>query len=290
MNLRNALLVCATFGGLSLLPTQAIGQTVEAKTVAGAIDVLQGFTDLRTQAIPRSMLADVQAIAIIPNVVKGGFIIAGRFGRGVILVRDPNGAWRAPLFVTFTGGSVGWQLGLQSTDVVLVFKNRKGLETMLSGSEFTLGADASVAAGPVGRQATAGTDIKLNAEIYSYSRSRGLFAGVALDGSVLKVDNRAVAAYYVNGTFVPPPAQQLVELVARDTAGGPPAAATIPAVNFVPSTPPTVAAIEQLRQGLVESSPAGSTRWSMTRGTRFLHSPCRRWPTSPPRPPTWPRR
>ncbi len=168
--------------------------------MAGAIDVLQGFTICALRLFPVDALRR-PGHRDHSQCCQRGLHHCGRFGRGVILVRDPNGAWRAPLFVTFTGGSVGWQLGLQSTDVVLVFKNRKGLETMLSGSEFTLGADASVAAGPVGRQATAGTDIKLNAEIYSYSRSRGLFAGVALDGSVLKVDNRAVAAYYVNGTL-----------------------------------------------------------------------------------------
>ncbi|HEY4313650.1 MAG TPA: lipid-binding SYLF domain-containing protein [Pirellulales bacterium] len=256
MKRRQLALACAaTVCAFVLSSSSARGQGVETQTVAASIDVLQGFTQFRAQSIPQSMLADAQAVAIIPNVVKGGFIIAGRFGRGVLLVRDPNGAWRAPLFVTFTGGSVGWQLGLQSTDVVLVFKNRKGVEAMLTGSEFTLGADAAVAAGPVGRQATAGTDIKLNAEIYSYSRSRGLFAGVALDGSVLKVDNRAVAAYYANGTFVPPQAQQLVEMVTRDTAGPPPVAATtVPAVNFVPTPVAAAPPAEQLRQAVVESS------------------------------------
>jgi lipid-binding SYLF domain-containing protein len=252
MRLRHAILSCAAIVGVALVSQAARAQGVEGQTIASSIEVFNGFTDLRTQSIPRSMLADAQAIAIIPNVVKGGFIIAGRFGRGVVLVRDPSGAWRAPLFMTFTGGSVGWQVGLQSTDVVLVFKNRKGLETMLNGSEFTLGADASVAAGPVGRQTSAGTDLKLSAEVYSYSRSRGLFAGVALDGSVLKIDNRAVAAYYANGTVVPPQAEQLVELVARNTIGAPPMnPSVVPAVNMVPASP---TAADQLRVGLIDSS------------------------------------
>ena len=185
---------------------------------------------------------------MIPNVIKGGFVIAGRFGRGVLLVREPNGALRGPSFVTFTGGSVGWQVGLQSTDVVLVFKNRKGVETMLSGGEFTLGADASVAAGPVGRQASAGTDIKLNAEVYSYSRARGLFVGAALDGSMLKVDPRANAAYYAGGA-VPPPAIQLAEMVAQ-TAPASPAMLTSGAI----AVPPATATVEQLRAALVEAS------------------------------------
>ena len=191
-------------------------------------------------------------MAIIPNVIKGGFVIAGRFGRGVVMVREPNGAWRGPVFATFTGGSIGWQIGIQSTDVVLVFKNRKGIEKMLEGSEFTLGADASIAAGPVGRQASAGTDVTLNAEIYSYSRSRGLFAGVALDGSVLRVDNRANAAYYAGGTVVPEQATQLVALLARDAAiaSGPP----------MPLDPALVqgavpqATADQLRHALADAS------------------------------------
>ena len=251
MRLRHAILVCAALVGISLLPQMGHAQVVEGQTVAASIEVLQGFTDLRATSIPRSMLADAQAIAIIPNVVKGGFIIAGRLGAASCWCAIPR-RLASPLFMTFTGGSVGWQLGLQSTDVVLVFKNRKGLETMLNGSEFTLGADASVAAGPVGRQTSAGTDLKLGAEVYSYSRSRGLFAGVALDGSVIKIDNRAVAAYYANGTVVPPQAEQLVEMVARNTIGAPPMnPSVVPAVNMVPTAP---TAIDQLRLGLIDSS------------------------------------
>ena len=102
----------------------ARGQAAEAQTVLASIDVLQGFTTFHAQSIPHSLLADAQAIAVIPNVIKGGFVIAGRFGRGVLLVREPNGAWRGPSFITFTGGSVGWQVGIQSSDIVLVFKNR----------------------------------------------------------------------------------------------------------------------------------------------------------------------
>jgi lipid-binding SYLF domain-containing protein len=199
----------------------AIGQapqiyTQELQTVATATSVLEQFTSLQMQSIPRQLLREAQGVVIIPSVVKVGFVIAGRFGRGVALVRTPEGAWRAPVFVTFTGGSVGWQIGVQSTDVVLVFKNRRGIESLLTGSKFTLGADAAIAAGPVGRQASTGTDIKLNAEIYSYSRSRGLFAGVALDGSVLQVDNNANLAFYTGGV-VPESAVQLAMLLARDT-------------------------------------------------------------------------
>ena len=253
MNLRFGFFGLALFFGLCLLPSPVGGQTQEGQTLSGAIEVLRGFTTFHAQSIPHSMLADAQAIAIIPNVIKGGFVIAGRFGRGVVLVREANGAWRAPTFVTFTGGSVGWQVGLQSSDVVLVFKNRNGLETMLSGREFTLGADASIAAGPVGRQASAGTDGKLDAEVYSYSRARGLFAGVALDGSVLKVDNRATASFYGNGQAIPPAAMQLIELVAKDTAGAAPANPAVIDPNTISTAQPPATA-DQLRQSLVEAS------------------------------------
>jgi hypothetical protein len=113
---------------------------------------------------------------------------------GVLLVRDQNGAWHAPVFIELTGGNVGWQVGVQSTDIALVFKTPQSVSGLLDG-KFTIGADAAVAAGPVGRQAGAATDSRLNAEIYSYRDSRGLFAGVALDGSVIKVESDRNAAY-----------------------------------------------------------------------------------------------
>lgn len=222
-----AIVVAATLAAAGRAQAQ-FEPSPETRTMMASTAVLQSFTNFKAQSIPQSMLADAQAIAIIPNVVKGGFVIAGRFGRGVVMVKNPDGNWRAPIFVTFTGGSVGWQAGLQSTDIVLVFKNRKGIETMLSGREFTLGADASVAAGPVGRQTSAGTDMKLNAEVYSYSAARGLFLGVALDGSVLKVDNRADAVFYGNPPVLPQSAAQLMALVARDTAVPPAAPGTPP--------------------------------------------------------------
>ncbi len=128
--------------------------------------------------------------------VKVGFILGGRFGKGVVLRRGTSGVgWSEPVFLTLTGGSVGFQIGAQATDVILVFKNRRGLDSLVNG-KFTLGADAAVAAGPVGRNAAAATDVQLKSEILSYSRSRGLFAGVALDGSVLEIDQSANASYY----------------------------------------------------------------------------------------------
>src|SRR5882724_11723318 len=186
--------------------TTAIAGRNEEQTIQSAHEVLQQFQDLQIRQIPESLLANVHAVAIIPNVIKLGFVVGGQRGHGVVVIRQADGSWRAPLFITITGGSIGWQVGAQATDFVLVFKTQKSVEGLLRG-KFTLGADASIAAGPVGRRAGAATDSELKAEIYSYSRSRGLFAGVSLDGSALQVDNQANAAYYgVAQASGPPPA------------------------------------------------------------------------------------
>lgn len=189
-----------------LVPPVCVGQTPQ-QILRDATRVIAETKELKLQAIPDSLLKDAQAVAIVPNVVKIGLIIGGRHGHGIVIVREPDGAWSKPTFVELSGGSVGWQVGVQSTDVVLVFKNRQGIESLLQGNKFTLGADAAVAAGPIGRQASAATDEQLRAEVFSYSRSRGLFAGVSLDGSVLSVDNAANAAYAEGG-----------EAAAEDTA------------------------------------------------------------------------
>src|SRR5207245_392761 len=127
--------------------------------VSSAAEVLQALSAVPFGGIPRTLLQDAQGIVIVPDVIKAGFVIGGRHGRGVALVRGPSGAWGNPVFVSLTGGGIGWQIGVQSTDVVLVFKTRKGLDRILEGKDkLTLGADVAVAAGPVGRQAEAGTD------------------------------------------------------------------------------------------------------------------------------------
>lgn len=166
-----------------------------AGTVVRADQVLTDLVAIPGRQIPLKLLADAQGIAIIPNVTKIGFIAGVRRGHGVVLVRDAEGEWSLPQFITLTGGSVGWQAGIQGTDVVLVFRTRKGVEGLMRG-KFTIGADASASAGPVGRNAAAATDATLQSEILSYSRSRGLFLGVALDGSALEVDPQAHALYY----------------------------------------------------------------------------------------------
>ncbi len=184
--------------------------------------------------IPTSLLARAQAVAIIPNVVKGGFVVGIRHGRGVALVRDAGGNWQAPLFLTLTSGSVGWQAGVQATDLIMVFQTQKSVASLMSG-RMTIGVDAAAAAGPVGRQATASTDITLASEILSYSRSRGLFAGFAVDGAGIVIDNPSGAAYY-NQSGVPSVPPSAVELVSRLTRyAGAPAAAPIP--GAVPAAP-----------------------------------------------------
>ncbi len=176
-------------------PARALAASNPDETIRQSELVLADLIAIPAKQIPQHLLAEAQGVAIIPGVTKIGFIAGVRRGHGVVMVRDAEGEWSLPQFITLTGGSVGWQAGIQGTDVVLVFKTRKGVEGLLKG-KFTIGADASVSAGPVGRNAEAATDAQLKAEILSYSRSRGLFAGVAIDGSALEIDQHAHLGYY----------------------------------------------------------------------------------------------
>lgn len=197
----------------------------EVAIVEQATNVLNEVMAIPASAIPRSMLADAEGIAIIPGLLKGGFVIGARHGRGVVVTRA-NGGWTAPVFISMTGGSFGWQAGLQSIDVILVFKTKKSVQNLMNG-KFTIGADAAAAAGPVGREASVATDARFRSELYSYSRSRGLFVGVALDGSVISIDGAADNRYYYNGVppvdptqpkSLPPSAIKLLETIAKYTA------------------------------------------------------------------------
>ncbi|WZO98586.1 lipid-binding SYLF domain-containing protein [Isosphaeraceae bacterium EP7] len=160
------------------------------------------FQDVATnfnseQAVPQVLLQQAEGILIIPNMIKAGFVIGGKHGRGVLLVRTAKGTWSNPVFVTLSGGSVGLQIGAQSSELLLVFRNRAAVQRVLSGRDkLTLGGNVGVAAGPVGKQLGAGTDPRFRAEILSYARSRGLFAGASVDGSVLAVDWAANNVYY----------------------------------------------------------------------------------------------
>ncbi len=160
-----------------------------------ASEVLEELRDARDQAIPDRLLERAYGIAVIPALTKVAFFAGGRYGQGVLVVREPNGNFSSPVFVSMAGGSFGWQWGVQQTDIVLVFTTPKGVEG-INGGKLTLGADASVAAGPVGRSASAATDPTFKAEVYSYSRSKGIFAGVALDGTVISINDDANAEFY----------------------------------------------------------------------------------------------
>lgn len=160
-----------------------------------AVRVMQEIQQIPEAAIPDRLLDDAHAIVVVPDTVKAGLLLAGRRGHGVMAVKRPDGTWSNPSFVSLTGGSIGFQAGVQSADVVLVFRSARGLDDIVNG-KFTLGADAGVAAGPVGRNAATATDGQMQAEIWSWSRARGLFAGIALDGAVLSIDHRANEAVY----------------------------------------------------------------------------------------------
>ena len=173
--------------------------SLEDARAQNAVRVLTDIQAIPESAIPDKLLDEARAIVVVPDSIKAGLVIGGRRGHGLLSVKNPDGSWSNPAFVTLTGGSIGFQAGVQSADIVLVFRSDRGLESIVNG-KFTLGADAGVAAGPVGRNASAATDGEMKAEIWSWSRARGLFAGVALDGAVLSIDDAANEAVYGRDT------------------------------------------------------------------------------------------
>ena len=180
---------------LSLVATGAIAGPSEDELARNALRVLNEVQAIPESAIPDKLLDEARAIVVIPDTLKVGLVLGGRRGHGLLSVKSRDGTWSNPSFITLTGGSIGFQAGVQSSDVVLVFRNDRSLESIVNG-KVTLGADAGVAAGPVGRNAAAATDGQLKAEIWSWSRARGLFAGVALDGAVLQIDHDANQLVY----------------------------------------------------------------------------------------------
>ena len=171
-------------------------QEKQEDKINAATQVLQDFGKMK-ESIPEELLKVTQGIIIVPKLINAGFVVAGKRGKGVAMVKLEDGTWSNPVFVTITGGSVGLQAGVQSVDLVLIFKNRSTLEKIGNGS-FTLGGDISATAGPVGRNSTASTDYKMEAEVYSYSRSKGLFAGISLSGSAIDIDEKANESFYGN--------------------------------------------------------------------------------------------
>lgn len=216
MKTKTVLMVAAALAMLLTVWLPSASAEDEAGKVSDAVGVLKEIMAIPEKGIPPALLGDAHGIAIIPGVIKVGFIVGGRYGSGVLLVRDKEGAWSSPVFVSLAGGGIGWQIGAQSTDVILVFKSRRSVDGIMKG-KFTLGADAAVAAGPVGRNVAAATDLKLKAEIYTYSRSRGLFAGISLEGAALQIDGDANAAYY--GSKEIPAEDILSGKVVKDSSG-----------------------------------------------------------------------
>ena len=191
---RRAVLALAVAALLPAAPAARAGAREDAR-VLEATQVLEDAQAMPDQWAPDWLLRRAQGIAVLPTVVKVGLGLGGRGGKGVLVIRDAQGRWSNPAFVILAGGSIGWQAGVETSDIVLVFTTRKGIEGV-TGGKFTLGADASVAVGPVGRQVSGATDVTFDAEVYSYSRAKGLFGGLALDGTVLTIDHRANTAYY----------------------------------------------------------------------------------------------
>lgn len=188
----------AAVAGLLLLSTPALAGAAdgEAARLDEGILVLDEIMGAPDSAVPQSILERAVAVAVFPSTVRAGFIFGGQRGRGFIAARNPaTGVWSAPAFLTLTGGSFGLQVGAQQADVVLLVQNPRGL-TRLLGNRFKLGGDVSAAVGPVGRSLEAATDLQLTAEILSYSRTRGAFAGLTLSGATLRADRDANERFY----------------------------------------------------------------------------------------------
>jgi lipid-binding SYLF domain-containing protein len=177
------------------IASPAAGQANLGERVRNAAEVYRELLHEPDRGVPTALLQQCRCVAVIPHVVKGAIGYGARYGRGVISCRDSTGGWSPISFVTLTGGSLGLQIGGESSDVVLFFMTERGARSLIS-SKFTLGGKASVAAGPAGRSAEASTDVKLNAEIYSYAKAKGLFAGVSLEGARLAPDEKANGQYY----------------------------------------------------------------------------------------------
>lgn len=180
----------------SVLSAQMTGEALRVTNATKVLDEVMGAAD---KGVPRSVMESALGIAVFPSLLKGGLVFGAQHGRGILSVRDKKGgSWSSPAFLTITGGSFGAQIGGQSIDLVLLIKDQRGLEQLVK-NQFKVGADASVAAGPVGRDASAATDIQMRAQILSYSRSRGLFAGVTLNGSTIRQDRDANDRFYGMG-------------------------------------------------------------------------------------------
>jgi lipid-binding SYLF domain-containing protein len=212
---------------LGLVPSALAGsdRNDDIERIRHATEVFHEIMATPDKAIPQELLESAKCIAVIPGEKQAAFVVGGTYGKGLATCRT-NGGWSAPLFVALGGGSIGFQIGASSTDIVMIVMNDKGLESLL-GDKFKIGADATAAAGPVGRHAAAATDAKMNAELLTYSRSKGLFAGISLDGAVVQADRSGDRAMYgenvnrrqiVDGSVrVPEAAEPLLKEIAQYT-------------------------------------------------------------------------
>jgi lipid-binding SYLF domain-containing protein len=188
------LVVVASLCALAVAAGDETKESKAADRVEAAAQVLNEIQGTPDKGIPQEVLSNAECVAVVPSMLKGGFIVGAKYGRGLASCRTPKG-WSAPAFFVVTGGSFGFQIGGQAVDLVMLVMNKDGMKHLLS-SEFALGADASVAAGPVGRHAEGNTDWKMRAEVLTYSRARGLFAGISLNGAVVKQDKDSTREFY----------------------------------------------------------------------------------------------
>ncbi len=270
----NKLLVLSLFtltGAMGAAQPAFASAREEARLIEAA-GVLEELLGQRDTYIPERLMSRAYGIAVIPNVVKVAAVVGGRRGTGALVVRDSSGKFSDPIMISITGGNVGWQIGVQSTDIVLVFTTRKSIEGITDG-KLTLGADASVAAGPVGRAASAATDQNFTAEVYSYSRNRGLFAGVSIDGSIIAIDSKSNKRLYgktapatdiIAGTITTEAdaANRFQRAILQSTGSQPAAAPALGNATSTPTETQPVATEDSTPQGAVtfplEDSKPGS--------------------------------
>jgi lipid-binding SYLF domain-containing protein len=193
--------IAAALAACVALPGALSAQTTADRELGEAAELIRSFTDNGPDSIPTELLTRARGIAVIPNVFRGGFILGARRGSGVISVRMADGSWSNPAFVTLTGGSIGWQIGAESTDIVLIFANDNAIKNISTG-KFTLGGEAAAVAGPLRKQAS--SSMTFRAEVYGYVRSRGLYAGAAFQGARLNIDEEVGATFYRGDTGTQP--------------------------------------------------------------------------------------
>jgi len=184
-----AILFLSLTAGLRAQDQELLDKIEESATI------IEDISDIAENGIPPAMMKKAGGVVLIPDMYKGGFIVGGRRGKGIALIQNEDGSWSRPVFVTLTGGSFGLQIGVQKIELILVFKDAESLRE-IGKSDFTLGGDISVAAGPVGRQSSAATNFTFDSAVYSYSKTKGVFAGLSLDGTLMEVDSKSNRKFY----------------------------------------------------------------------------------------------